>query len=439
MQRQLGKFESAQVLTGERAPFNLVIVLRLASGPSFEVLQKALCCLHQRHPLLRAGIERVGGRFYFRVADEPRVLLRLGPRRADDDWKRVAEDELNTRFSLSPGPLFRVTYVTAPQTGGDCELVLTAHHAIIDGVSAARLLHELLGLCESLSNGSSIEEIEPLTLLPAAEHMFPVGCRGLRGIAKQAVFMGRQILQGLRFWQKSRGIDEPAIKPEGHCRIVTFQLPARLTKQLNRKCRKQRITLNSMLCAVQLLVAREHGFDGRAVPLRHFVFADLRPYLEPTIPAENLGAYFAMLHLVTELDVDIGPWSLARSLNNQIHIASSRGDKFSSVLMSKLLMKSVLAKPRFRMGHAALAFLGPVTLSANYGEIRPNGLHAFVSNFVLGPVYTANLRLFKGQLYWDMIYLDCDMDSATASRISAHILEALTALAESEISANSEN
>ena len=137
-----------------------------------------------------------------------------------------------------------------------------------------------------------------------------------------------------------------------------------------------------------------------------------------------------MLHLISAVDGDTKPWPLARLLNAQIHDASTRGDKFNSVLLSKFLMKSVLAKPRFRMGHAALAFLGSVTLSSSYGEIVPSGLHAFVSNMVLGPVYTANVRTFKRQLYWDMIYLDSDMNRATATRLADTILNTLTKLAQ---------
>jgi hypothetical protein len=235
---------------------------------------------------------------------------------------------------------------------------------------------------------------------------------------------------GFRFWREIRHIDEPEIKPQGQCHIVVFQLPAKLTTRLNRACRKQRITLNSLLCAVHLLMARDHAFNAGTVPLRHFVFADLRPYLEPSIPAENLGAYFAMLHLVSQVKSDTGTWALARSLNAQIHEASTRGDKFNSVLMSKAMMKSILAKPRLRMGHAALAFLGPVKLSETYGDIRPNALHAFVSNMILGPVYTANVRIFMGQLYWDMIYLDSDMDENTALQLANSIQQTLTGLAQ---------
>jgi len=429
MKRPLGTFETAQVLTGKVKSFNLVIALQLEKGPVFDVLQRALKCLHDRHPLLRTTIDETEGRPFFRVAGENRVLLRQIPRSSEHEWKRVVEYELNTPLPLSPGPLFKASYVANSGYEQPCELVLTAHHAILDGVSAARLLHDLLGLCESFAAGDEPSGFEPLGLLPAAEQLFPAPYRGVRGLIKQAGFAGRNILQGLRYLQISRKLKEPAISRHGSCRIVTFELPVRQTRQLRIMCRKQRVTLNSLLCAVQLVIAQRHGFAGRAVPLRHFVFADLRPYLQPAVDAGNLGAYFAMLHLISVLDANMPTWELAKALNEQIHVASRRGEKFTSVSMSKLLMTSVLAKPRFRMGHAALAFLGPVSLSACYGEIKPCGLHAFVSNIVLGPVYTANARIFMGQLVWDMIYLDCDMDTRTAERIAGDILQELKGLA----------
>jgi len=432
MNRPLGKFETAQVMTGQAAPFNLVIVLRLSSGPGVKTLQSALAFLHQRHPMLRAGIRQLGKKYCFTIADDTVVCLQSSPRRSDDDWKRQAETELNTPFDLMPGPLFRVRYLVNPEESGVCELVLTAHHAIIDGVSAACLLHELLGLCESLAAGTRVEKPDSLGLYEAAEHMFPARYRNWRGVLEQAAFIGRQIRDGFSFWREIRGIDEPEIKTRAQCRILTFQLSASLTTRLTRVSVKKGITLNSLLCAVQLLTARDHSFNSGSVPLRHFIFADLRPYLEPSIPAGNLGAYFAMLHLLSRVKSDTGIWELARSLNTQIHEASKRGDKFSSILMSKAMMKSVLAKPRFRMGHAALAFLGPVTLSPSYGDIRPLGLHAFVSNMVLGPVYTANVRLFMRQLYWDMIYLDSDMDRTTAQRVADSVQQTLSSLAQAK-------
>lgn len=44
---------------------------------------------------------------------------------------------------------------------------------------------------------------------------------------------------------------------------------------------------------------------------------------------------------------------------------------------------------------------------------------------VLGPVYTAQVRIFSGQLWWDIVYLDSDMDEEMASKVAQEIREIL--------------
>jgi hypothetical protein len=70
------------------------------------------------------------------------------------------------------------------------------------------------------------------------------------------------------------------------------------------------------------------------------------------------------------------------------------------------------------MGATTLSYFGPVQFPASYGSFEVTGLHAFVANFTVGPEYSALVRLFRGELWWDIMYLDCDMDAAAAQQIA---------------------
>jgi hypothetical protein len=72
----------------------------------------------------------------------------------------------------------------------------------------------------------------------------------------------------------------------------------------------------------------------------------------------------------------------------------------------------------FRMGATALSYSGPVDLHTNGGSFKVTGLHAFAANMTLGPEYSALVRLFRGELWWDILYLDSDMDAAGAREIA---------------------
>jgi hypothetical protein len=39
----------------------------------------------------------------------------------------------------------------------------------------------------------------------------------------------------------------------------------------------------------------------------------------------------------------------------------------------------------------------------------------------LGPEYSALVRLFRGELWWDILYLDSDMDAAGAQTIAGEM------------------
>jgi NRPS condensation-like uncharacterized protein len=428
--RPLGTFETAQVMTGNYAPFNLVLVLRLDRRPGEDTLQRSLEGLVRRHSLLRARIRQRRARFFFDIADHIALPLHTLARRSDDHWRAVAEEQLNAGFDLAEGPLFRLTSLTATSADSPCELVLTAHHVIIDGVSAARLLHDLLSNCAALASGE--QPAVPTAYPPPnpAETLLPKQFRGWRRAGRLIAFAGRQAWAELRCAGVNRGVPALPARPPTHCRIMPFRLSSDATRAMLAACKRRGVTVAGLLCAAQLLTARAHGFGDSVVLFRHFMFADLRPYLQPTLAADQLGNYIAMVQLHTRVGLESEPWTLARTVSVQMHDAAKRGDKFLSLFVSKPLMRAILRLQRPRMGHAALSFSGGVPLAQRYGDIEFRGLHAFVSNLALGPVYTANVRIFQKQLCWDMVYLDNDLSSAQAAEIADGVRHVLRAAAD---------
>ena len=77
------------------------------------------------------------------------------------------------------------------------------------------------------------------------------------------------------------------------------------------------------------------------------------------------------------------------------------------------------------MGATALAYTGPLDFPTAIGAIRIRSVRAMVSNLVIGPEVSAFARLWSGRLWWDHVYLDCDMDHETAAGIADGILDLL--------------
>ena len=80
---------------------------------------------------------------------------------------------------------------------------------------------------------------------------------------------------------------------------------------------------------------------------------------------------------------------------------------------------ALLLRQKTRMGTTALNYAGAARLQV--GANAPfsiEGLHAFVSNFPLGPEYTGQSRILERRLWWDIVYLDADMDRSEARAIA---------------------
>jgi hypothetical protein len=155
--------------------------------------------------------------------------------------------------------------------------------------------------------------------------------------------------------------------------------------------------------------------------MRGITFANLRPYLQPPILEEQLGCYISMMPCTVALRHDMPFWELARCIHAKIYQAGKSGDKFLAAIMSKSLMQMLIRLRRFRMGAVALSYVGPINLEPAYGAMRVRSLHGFTANNSLGPIYAAFVKLYQGQLMWDLQYLAGDMDRQMAQAIADHI------------------
>jgi len=419
MERELGNFESALTLSDDNAPLNAVAVARLEStSAGSESLRRALGELARRQPLLGVRITGRGGRYAFTSEDARGPALHLRPRADDESWHEAAETELARRIDRERGPLLYATLLAEPGESRR-ELILTFHHAIMDAGSALHLLGELLELWSQVETGLEPDERPVLDPLPASDRLFPAGFRRGRAVAHYlAGQLGGEL--GARLRGRYR---QPRRRDASACRIVTATLPAAATRALTRRTRRERVTLASALAAAQLVeLARR---EGKPVSLPHLFFTGLRPYLEPPVTEENLGAYFAMLRLVTKVDPGEDLWANGRRLQAQLERVFARGAKFAAALTAAPMMKFLIRHEPFRMGSAALSHTGPAKLESRYGPIELRGLHAFVANFHLGPEIAAQARLFGGELIWDALYLEADMNAEGARELIHGVLTSL--------------
>jgi hypothetical protein len=193
------------------------------------------------------------------------------------------------------------------------------------------------------------------------------------------------------------------------------------TRQLVRRSRRERVTLNNVAGAAILLAAARKIYEDRSVLFRNCSFGDLRPYLKPPISEENLGTFHSMMFFPLKIRSGENFWSITRKLNDLSLKAMKKGEKFVTPLMSPMLMRMFLRQRKSRMGVTAVSYSGVLDMPEDFGSIKIREVHAFITNFVVGPEYTAQVRIFNGEMYWDIVYLDCDMDQDFALEIAGEI------------------
>lgn len=433
MKQKLGNFEKAMALTAEFSPFNAVIILRITNGPAEETLGNVLEYLRRRHPLLGVHILKEKGGYFFVSEGTPGIPLRMVERQNSRQWLEVAEEELNKGFDIDTGPPVRVTYLTGSDGKKENEILITFHHAVMDAPSGVNFLHEMLSLCAKMDVQAPVEEDKNLEPLPPAETFFPPAFKGFRRGLHNFLFMVRQMGDEFRFQWGTRGRRKPPVHPSGKCKVLTMTFSPETTEALSKRSRKKRVTLNNLFNAAILMAVHKHLYEGRALPMRNFNFADLRRYLVPPLDTVYLGSYFSMMRFTVGMKENPEVWELAREVNDITYASFKKGDKFCSNLLSYMMMRAILRFKSFRMGTTAMSFTGPVMLKKQYGKIEVRDIHAFVSNFSLGPEYSAQVRLFDRQIYWDILYLDSDMDREQAEVIAGEIRTILESAAEEDM------
>lgn len=425
--RRLVGLERAMCITDEHTPFNVVAVLRIEGELPAAAVRDALDRLQQRHRLLRAGIAKEGDGYAFRFEVAGPIPLATRDRPAGDGWIEAAQDELHRRLDLAKGPLARCLYLCGP-SGGD--LVVTLHHAILDAASAVHFFGELLALCAGVAPPDGDADLSAEGAV-APTDLYPDAFAGLGFARATTAYMARQMADEAEFRWRSRGVRKPPIADAGRCCFLPLRFPAPLTAALLEASRRRRVTLNAILSAGMMLAVQRRLYpmkrEPARVPLRHVVFADLRSRLRTAVPDAVLGCLLTMFRFTVHVGVTGGFWAVAEEIQKRTRAAGRSGERYLAYSLSPGMMQALFKLRAFRMGATALSYSGPLAVPTSFGRFEVTGVHAFPANMPVGPEYSALVRLFRGELCWDIAYLDCDMDAATAREIAADMQALLEA------------
>jgi Condensation domain/Phthiocerol/phthiodiolone dimycocerosyl transferase C-terminus len=124
--------------------------------------RNALNDLQRRHPLLNVfiGMEENAGPVFYQ-AGEHKIPLVVRKRASPLQWQAEFEEEIPTPFDTSESPLMRAQLLLGDDR---CEVILTTHHSIADGMAIMYVIRDLL-------QAVSGEKLAPLPAPPSQDEL----------------------------------------------------------------------------------------------------------------------------------------------------------------------------------------------------------------------------------------------------------------------------
>jgi hypothetical protein len=301
MDRAVRGLERAMLALGDAMGPDL-IVGRVTGKLPPDVLHDAVLDVVERHPGLRCKV--AGDRFVTLPADPRRVPfhLRTTPPLPGDlraPWERIVESELRWPLDLRSGVPIRVVQV--PEPGGSV-IVLAAHHAVVDGTSLLRVLHEVLVAAAARLQGGRAD-LPELPLSPAALDVVRV---------PPPVRWAAPLLR--RLWARDVLQRQAELRPEalGPIRsICAFRRgSADGLARLREATAREGVTVGQVALAATASALADRGRLALEVEV------DLRRHARPAISDERVGLYTGGVRV--DVDLDRGFWDAARAAGRQV-------------------------------------------------------------------------------------------------------------------------
>jgi hypothetical protein len=200
--------------------------------------RNALDALQRRHPLLNVFIGMEGSSIpAFYQADEFKIPLVVRKRASPLAWQVEFEKEISTPFDTSESPLMRAQLLLADDR---CEVILTTHHSIADGMAIMYVVRDLL-------QAVSGEKLAPLPVPPSQDELLAPILRTLPSRMSEDEANHASVSRPTTFRHKD------GARP----RVTALRLSPRQTSLLLKSTRREQTTVHAALSAALVLIGRE--------------------------------------------------------------------------------------------------------------------------------------------------------------------------------------
>jgi len=410
IKRPLGKWETALHLLHEELEGTGITATILCCDGNLDVIhmRKALECCFQKHPALRAIIERSLSTNYFAyTAAFSDIEIQYLEGSHDDQWKSVVEASIGQKFDIATC-LWRFHIVKSPaQCRYHC--ILTTHHIITDGLSISNVFDELLKYYEMIEYGQPIA-IHTYDVMPPMESVL---ASRLDHEKFQAPVLEEPPISNRSYPLLQFAYQNFVPLGQRTTKCVYYILDNENNVRLLRACKAKQVTIGAALNAAMLCACR--AMNATACSIRLLTPVSVRRFCQPEISREVLGFYVACVP--TEHDVAADTlevfWNLAKeykyTLNAQtpkVILSESQQAELQPKPMNRMLdIDEAFCRRHFSAG-CAISNKGRLALRKHYGSLEIKAVYTSVSRQSGDIAVSLSVGEWQGQQMFAFSYAD---------------------------------
>ncbi len=408
--RKLGLVENFFNIVHDLGGMIDVNLIRVEGSINGAILQQTLDVLQKRHPLLQVHIVKSADGVYFQSHRTTKIPLSIIDKQDENQWLKVAQDELHQKFPNNTNPLCRVILLRSTIPGGMSEIIVTFHHAIIDGISSITFINELLSYYDKIKVEGYLSNIPIMEFLPPVEER----------LNKNLINQTKNKKTAHKSLKPQIFIETEAPPTERKTHFVTHSFSQEITLRLKQRCKQEKTTIHGALCAAMLLGTAKIAFDNTSINLSCGSNINLRKYCQPEISPKSLGCFVSTVEEIHTLDANMSFWDLARECKSKINTSINLGIPIafaSNESLKNMNKDSINQMSNYNMGrHTTIQIsnLGKLNLSNVYGDVTLKELYFATGQHWIGASLCLCVVTFHEQLYFTFLHVVPLVSSQTA-------------------------
>jgi Condensation domain len=236
--RELSSVERMHWLMDQNHCNHFPMAAEIRGHTTVAMWRNALNDLQGRHPLLNVfvGMEQ-NSRPVFYQTDENKIPLVVRKRTSPLQWQAEFEKEISTPFDTSESPLMRAQLLLGDDR---CEVILTTHHSIADGMAIMYVIRDLL-------QAVSGEKLAPLPAPLSQDELLALILGALPSQVSEDEANNAPVSRPTAFRHKD------GARP----RVTGLRLSPEQTSLLVKSARRQQTSVHAAISAALVLTGRE--------------------------------------------------------------------------------------------------------------------------------------------------------------------------------------